>query len=201
MAEDKDVQEKEEIKAEEAKAEEPKKEDKKEEVKAEVKEEEPKKEDKKEEVKAKEPKKEDKKEEKKASKKAKKSTSTLNKDEIIEAVQNMTALELSELVKELEDIFGVTAATQVAAAAPGAGTAGETAAAEEKSTFDVVLKSAGDKKIQVIKVVRSATNLGLKEAKDLVDSAPKPVLENVNKDEAEKVKGELEEVGAEVELS
>lgn len=197
MAEDKDVQEKEETKAEEVKAEEPKKEDKKEEAKAE----EPKKEDKKEEVKAKEPKKEDKKEEKKASKIAKKSNSTLNKDEIIEAVQNMTALELSELVKELEDIFGVTAATQVAAAAPGAGAAGETAAAEEKSTFNVVLKSAGDKKIQVIKVVRSVTSLGLKEAKDLVDSAPKPVLENVNKDEAEKVKGDLEEVGAEVELS
>lgn len=125
----------------------------------------------------------------------------VSKEEIIEAIKEMPALQLSELVKELEEIFGVSAAAPVAmaAAAPAAG-GGEAAAAEEKDTFDVVLAAAGDKKIQVIKVVRSLTNLGLKEAKDLVDGAPKPVLEGVNKEAADKAKAELEEAGATVEL-
>lgn len=124
----------------------------------------------------------------------------VSKDDMIEAIKEMSALELSELVKELEDIFGVTAAAPVAvAAAPAAGAEGG-AAAEEKSTFDVVLTAAGDKKIQVIKVVRAVTNLGLKEAKALVDEAPKPVKEGLVKDEADKLKAELEEAGATVEL-
>lgn len=123
----------------------------------------------------------------------------MSKDDVIEAIKDMSALELSELVKELEDTFGVTAAAPVAvAAAPAAG--GGEAAAEEKSTFDVVLTAVGDKKIQVIKVVRAATNLGLKEAKALVDEAPKPVKEGLPKEEAEKLKGELEEAGATIEL-
>lgn len=123
----------------------------------------------------------------------------MSKDDVIEAIKDMSALELSELVKELEDTFGVTAAAPVAvAAAPAAG--GGEAAAEEKSTFDVVLTTVGDKKIQVIKVVRAATNLGLKEAKALVDEAPKPVKEGLPKEEAEKLKGELEEAGATIEL-
>jgi large subunit ribosomal protein L7/L12 len=125
----------------------------------------------------------------------------ISKDEIIEAIKEMPALQLSELVKELEEIFGVSAAAPVAmAAAAPAGGAGEAAPAEEKDTFDLILSAAGDKKIQVIKVVRSLTSLGLKEAKDLVDGAPKPVLEGVNKEQADKAKAELEESGATVEL-
>ena len=123
--------------------------------------------------------------------------------EILDAISNMTVLELSELLKEFEDRFGVTAAAPVAAAAPAAGgaAAGDGAPAEEeKDEFDVVLTAAGDKKIQVIKEVRALTNLGLKEAKDLVDGAPKPVLEKVSKEDAEKAKGQLEGAGASVEL-
>ncbi|MDQ4027143.1 MAG: 50S ribosomal protein L7/L12 [Actinomycetota bacterium] len=116
---------------------------------------------------------------------------------------NWTVLELSEFVKAFEERFGVSAAAPVAVAAPGAGgaAAGDGAAAEEeKDEFDVVLTGAGDKKIQVIKEVRSLTSLGLKEAKDLVDSAPKPVLEKVAKEQAEEAKGKLEGAGAAVEL-
>ena len=125
------------------------------------------------------------------------------KEEILDAISNMTVLELSELLKEFEDRFGVTAAAPVAVAgvaAPAAGGGGEAAAEEEKDEFDVVLAAAGDKKIQVIKEVRSLTSLGLKEAKDLVDGAPKPVLEKVSKEDAEKAKAQLEGAGATVEL-
>jgi len=120
----------------------------------------------------------------------------IGKDDIIEAIKAMPALELSELVKELEEIFGVSAAAPVAVAAAPAG--GEAAAEEEKVSFDVVLEGAGDKKIGVIKVVRVLTSLGLKEAKDLVDGAPKPVLEGVDKAKAEEAKAKLEEAGAAV---
>ena len=120
----------------------------------------------------------------------------MSKEEMIEAIKNMTVVELSELVKAIEEEFGVSA---VAAAAPAAGAAGS-AAAEEKTSFNVVLASAGDQKIKVIKVVRDATGLGLKEAKDLVDGAPKTVKENVSKDEAEDLKAKFTEVGATVEL-
>ncbi|MCX7831406.1 MAG: 50S ribosomal protein L7/L12 [Actinobacteria bacterium] len=124
----------------------------------------------------------------------------LTVDEIFEAIKNLTVIEVSELVKKLEDEFGVSAAAPVAvAAAPVAG-AGEAAAAEEKTSFDVILKDAGSNKIQVIKVVRQLTNLGLKEAKDLVDNAPKPVKEGVSKEEAEEAKKLLEEAGAAVEV-
>ena len=123
----------------------------------------------------------------------------MNKDQILEAIENMTVLELSELVKAMEEKFGVSAAAPVAVAAAGAAPAGS-AAAEEKTEFTVVLASAGDKKINVIKAVREATGLGLKEAKELVDGAPKPVKENVGKAEAEELKGKLEEAGATVEL-
>ena len=123
----------------------------------------------------------------------------VTKDEIIEALKEMPALELSELVHELEDVFGVSAAAPVAvAAAPAAGGAAE--AAEEKTNFDVELTAFGDNKIAVIKVVRSLTNLGLKEAKDLVESAPKAVLEGAKKDAAEDAKKQLEEAGATVTL-
>jgi large subunit ribosomal protein L7/L12 len=127
------------------------------------------------------------------------------KDEILDAIANMTVLELSELLKAFEERFGVTAAAPIAAvaavpgAAPGGGAPAE-AAEEEKDEFDVVLAAAGDKKIQVIKEVRALTNLGLKEAKDLVDGAPKTVLEKVSKEEAEKAKAQLEAAGATVEL-
>jgi len=123
------------------------------------------------------------------------------KEEILDSIANMTVLELSELLKEFEDKFGVTAAAPVAAmaAAPG-GPAEAAPAEEEKDEFDVILTAAGDKKIQVIKEVRSLTSLGLKEAKDLVDGAPKPVLEHVTKEEAEKATGQLEGAGATVEL-
>jgi large subunit ribosomal protein L7/L12 len=125
---------------------------------------------------------------------------TATKDEILEAISNMTVLELSELLKDFEEKFGVTAAAPmaVAAAAPAGG--GGEAAAEEQDEFDVILENAGDKKIQVIKVVRELTSLGLKEAKDLVDGAPKPVLEKVSKEDAEKAKEALEGAGGVVKL-
>ena len=122
------------------------------------------------------------------------------KDEILESISSMTVLELSELLKDFEEKFGVTAAAPVAvAAAPGAG-GGEAAAEEEKDEFDVVLTAAGGQKIAVIKEVRALTSLGLKEAKDLVESAPKAVLEKANKEDAEKAKAALEGAGATVEL-
>ena len=120
----------------------------------------------------------------------------MNKEEMIEEIKKMTVVELAELVKAIEEEFGVSA---VAAAAPAAGAAAG-AAAEEKSSFDVVLKDAGANKIQVIKVVRDATGLGLKEAKELVDGAPKTVKEGVSKDEAEELKAKFTEVGAVIEL-
>src|SRR5919202_5178642 len=123
--------------------------------------------------------------------------------QLVEQLGSMTVLELVELKNALEDAWGVTAAAPVAvAAAPGAAAAaGDGAAAEEEQTaFDVVLQAAGEKKIQVIKVVRAITGLGLKEAKDLVDEAPKPVREGVDREEADKLKGELEEAGATVEI-
>jgi large subunit ribosomal protein L7/L12 len=124
------------------------------------------------------------------------------KEDILESIANMTVLELSELLKDFEEKFGVTAAAPVAvAAAPAAGGGGGDAAAEEeKDEFDVILTEAGDKKIQVIKEVRALTNLGLKEAKDLVDGAPSPVLEKASKEDAEKAKASLEEAGGKVEL-
>jgi large subunit ribosomal protein L7/L12 len=128
---------------------------------------------------------------------------TLTRDELLDAIGNMTVLELSEFVKAFEEKFGVTAAAPVAVAGPAAagGGGGDAAAAEdEKDEFDVVLTAAGDKKIQVIKEVRSLTNLGLKEAKDLVDGAPKPVLEKVSKEDAEKAKAALEGAGGTVEI-
>jgi large subunit ribosomal protein L7/L12 len=123
---------------------------------------------------------------------------TLTRDELLDAIGNMTVLELSEFVKAFEEKFGVTAAAPVAAAAAPAGPAAP--AAEEQTEFNVMLMGAGDKKIQVIKVVREITGLGLKEAKDLVDGAPKPVKEGVSKDEANAIKAKLEEQGAAVEL-
>jgi large subunit ribosomal protein L7/L12 len=127
---------------------------------------------------------------------------TLTKEQILDGIAALSVIELSELLKEFEEKFGVTAAAPVAmAAAPAAGGAGaDEAAAEEKSDFDVILTSGGDKKIQVIKEVRSLTSLGLKEAKDLVDGAPKPVLEKVSKADAEKAKAALEAAGATVEV-
>ena len=120
--------------------------------------------------------------------------------ELIDEIKKMSVLELSELIKALEEEFGVSA-TAVAAAAPAAGAGGDGAAAEEESaTVDVVLTGAGDKKIQVIKAVRAATGLGLKDAKALVDEAPKPVKEGIERDEADKLKAELEEAGGSVEL-
>ena len=125
----------------------------------------------------------------------------LSTDELLDAFKEMTLLELSEFVKQFEDTFGVTAAAPVAVAAAPAGGGGDAAAAEEeKDEFDVVLEAAGDKKIQVIKEVRALTSLGLKEAKDLVDGAPKPVLEKANKETAEKAKAQLEGAGATVTL-
>jgi large subunit ribosomal protein L7/L12 len=127
----------------------------------------------------------------------------LSTDDLLDAFKEMTLLELSEFVKQFEDTFNVSAAAPVAVAAgPGAGGAGAAAVeeAEEQTEFDVVLTGAGEKKIQVIKEVRSLTSLGLKEAKDLVDAAPKPVLERVPKDQADKAKAQLEGAGASVEL-
>ena len=123
----------------------------------------------------------------------------VTKEDVIEFVSNMSVLELSELVKELEDKFGVSAAAPVAVAAgPVAGAAH--AEAEEKTEFDVILSEIGDKKIQVIKAIRAITGLGLKEAKAVVDEAPKPVKEGVSNEEAEEVKKQLEEAGASVEI-
>jgi len=126
-------------------------------------------------------------------------------EKVLEGIEKLTVLELSELVKALEEKFGVTAAAPVAVATgPAAGGAASEAAAapaaEEKTAFDVILIAAGEKKIQVIKEVRAMTSLGLKEAKALVDEAPKPVKEGINKEEAEKIKAKLEELGATVEL-
>jgi large subunit ribosomal protein L7/L12 len=123
----------------------------------------------------------------------------MSKEEILDAIANMSVLELSELLTEFEEKFGVTAAAPVAVAAAPAG-GGDAPAAEEKTDFDVVLTGAGDKKIQVIKAVRELTSLGLKEAKELVESAPKAVLEGANKDDAEAAKAKLEEAGGAVEL-
>ena len=125
----------------------------------------------------------------------------MSTDDLLDAFKEMTLLELSEFVKKFEEEFDVTAAAPVAVAAPGAPGAGaEAPAEEEKDSFDVILTSAGDKKIQVIKEVRALTSLGLKEAKDLVDNAPKPVLEGANKEAAEKAKEQLEGAGASVEV-
>jgi large subunit ribosomal protein L7/L12 len=124
------------------------------------------------------------------------------KEEILDGIATMSVLELAELLKDFEEKFGVTAAAPiaVAAAAPAGGAGGGEAVAEEQDEFDVILTAAGDKKIQVIKEVRTLTSLGLKEAKDLVDSAPKPVLEKVSKEDADKARGVLEAAGATVEV-
>ena len=124
----------------------------------------------------------------------------LNTDDLLDAFKEMTLLELSDFVKKFEDAFDVKAAAPVAvaAAAPGGGAAAAEAEVEEKDEFDVILEAAGDKKIQVIKEVRSLTSLGLKEAKDLVDGAPKPLLEHVNKEQADKARAALEGAGATV---
>ncbi|MCG6912046.1 MAG: 50S ribosomal protein L7/L12 [Deltaproteobacteria bacterium] len=124
----------------------------------------------------------------------------ITKEDVIEFIANMSVLDLSELVKELEEKFGVSAAAPVAMMAAAPGDAGAGAAAEEKTEFDVILTSPGDKKIQVIKEVRAITGLGLKDAKALVDEAPKPIKEGIAKEEAEKVAAQLEEAGAQVEL-
>ncbi len=123
----------------------------------------------------------------------------ISRDEVISYIENISVLELSDLVKELEKKFGVTAAAPVAVAAVGGAAAGQAAAAEP-ATVSVILANAGDKKIQVIKVVRELTNLGLKEAKDLVDGAPKPLKEGIKKEEAEEIKKKMEDVGAKVEI-
>jgi large subunit ribosomal protein L7/L12 len=120
--------------------------------------------------------------------------------ELLDIFKNMTVLELNDFLKAFEEEFGVTAAAPVAMAAVGGGGAAPAEVAEEKDEFDVILAAAGDKKIQVIKEVRALTSLGLKEAKDLVDGAPKPVLEKVSKEDAEKAKAQLEGAGASVEL-
>jgi large subunit ribosomal protein L7/L12 len=125
----------------------------------------------------------------------------ITKEDVIEFIANMSVLDLSEMVKEMEEKFGVSAAAPVAMMAAGpAGDGGDAAAAEEKNEFDVILTAAGDKKIAVIKEVRAITGLGLKEAKALVDEAPKAVKEGVAKEEAEKIQAQLEEAGAQVEL-
>jgi large subunit ribosomal protein L7/L12 len=125
---------------------------------------------------------------------------TLSRDELLDAIGNLTVLELADLVKAFEEKFGVTAAAPVAAAAAPAAGGPAAPAVEEQTEFNVMLVSAGEKKIQVIKVVREITGLGLKEAKDLVDGAPKPVKEGVSKEEAATIKAKLEEQGAAVEL-
>lgn len=123
---------------------------------------------------------------------------SVSKEQVVEFISNMTVIELADFVKELEDKFGVSAAAPVAAAAPAA--AAEVAAVEEQTEFTVILKEGGDKKVQVIKVVRELTNLGLKEAKALVDGAPAPVKEGVSKDEAAAIKAKLEEAGGSAEI-
>ena len=124
----------------------------------------------------------------------------ITKEDVIDFIANMSVLELSELVKEMEEKFGVSAAAPVAMMAAGSGGDAGGAAAEEQTEFDVILTAFGDKKIQVIKEVRAITGLGLKDAKTLVDDAPKPVKEGIPKDEAEKIKSQLEEAGAQVEV-
>ncbi len=126
----------------------------------------------------------------------------VTKEDVVEFIANMSVLELSEFIKELEEKFGVSAAAPVAVAAAGVPAAGGEAggAAEEKTEFDVILTSAGDKKIQVIKEVRAITSLGLKEAKELVEGAPKPIKEGVSKEEAEEIKGKIEAAGGSVEI-
>jgi large subunit ribosomal protein L7/L12 len=125
----------------------------------------------------------------------------IGKDDVVKFIEGMTVLELSELVKELEDKFGVTAAAPVAVAAVPGAAEGGAAPAEEKTEFTVVLKSFGDKKIQVIKEVRAVTGLGLKEAKDLVEGVPGTVKEGISKDDAEEIKKKLEEAGGDVEIN
>ena len=124
----------------------------------------------------------------------------MSREEILNAIGEMSVLELSELIKDVEDKFGVSASAAVAVAAPIAGASGEEAASEEKTEFDVMLASFGEKKVSVIKAVRAITALGLKEAKDLVEAAPSVVKEGVNKDESEEIKKKLEEAGATVEI-
>ncbi len=124
---------------------------------------------------------------------------SVTKDQVFEFIDNMTVIDMSKFIKEFEERYGVTAAAPVAIAAVG-GAAAAAPAAEEKTSFDVILSGAGDKKIQVIKVVRELTGLGLKEAKDLVDGAPKPVKTGVSKEEADSMKAKLEEQGAAVEI-
>ena len=124
----------------------------------------------------------------------------ITKEQVIEFIKQMSVLELSEMVKEMEEIFGVSAAAPVAVAAAGPAAGGDAAAVEEKDEFDVILTAAGEKKINVIKVVRAITGLGLKEAKDLVDGAPNAVKEGASKEEANGIKAQLEEAGASVEL-
>ncbi len=125
----------------------------------------------------------------------------VTKEDVIEFISNMSVLELSELISEMEEKFGVSAAAPVAVAAAGVPAGGgDAGAAEEKTEFDVILTSAGDKKIQVIKEVRAITSLGLKEAKELVESAPKPVKEGVSKEEAEEIKGKIEAAGGSAEI-
>lgn len=122
----------------------------------------------------------------------------ITKDEVLEWVKNAPALELAELVNEMEEVFGVSAAAPVAVAAVAAG--GDAAAAEEKTSFDVVLTGPGDKKIQVIKAIRELTDLGLKEAKDVADNPPKPILEGVDQEKADEAKAKIEEAGGTAEL-
>ena len=124
----------------------------------------------------------------------------MSREEILNAIGEMSVLELSELIKDVEDKFGVSASAAVAVAAPTAGASGEEAASEEQTEFDVMLASFGEKKVGVIKAVRAITALGLKEAKDLVEAAPSVVKESVNKDESEEIKKQLEEAGATVEI-
>ena len=126
--------------------------------------------------------------------------SDVTKEDVIEFIASMSVLELSELVKELEDKFGVSAAAPMAMMAAGPAGGEAAAAAEEKTEFDVILTAYGDKKIQVIKEVRAITGLGLKDAKGLVDAVPKPVKEAISKEEAEKIKAQLEEAGAQVDI-
>jgi large subunit ribosomal protein L7/L12 len=123
----------------------------------------------------------------------------ITREDVVTFIENMTVLELSQFVKDLQERFGVSAAMPMAMP-PGGGGAAAEAPQEEKTEFDIILSGAGDKKIQVIKVVRAITGLGLKEAKDLVDGAPKPVKEKISKDEADELKKQLEEVGAAVEI-
>jgi len=124
----------------------------------------------------------------------------MSREEILNAIGEMSVLELSELIKDVEDKFGVSASAAVAVAAPTAGASGEEAASEEQTEFDVMLASFGEKKVGVIKAVRAITALGLKEAKDLVEAVPSVVKEGVNKDESEEIKKKLEEAGATVEI-